>query len=189
MSSPHCVHLYAVHTFHITILLFRENRNEDVPGGEKNIPEPFESAYHSTSTAHQQYRDTLINSRNSFELTSGQLIQINDIVSPLVRHGQSVYPIVKTNQHSLPVSEPSIRRLIHCSELDIRLIDLPAAVRRKPATPSLPPVSKNGHLYQDYPTFIQSQDLPIVQMDCVEGCNTDSAAILTLHFICNCISH
>lgn len=32
MSSPHCVHLYAVHTFHITILLFGRNRNEDVPG-------------------------------------------------------------------------------------------------------------------------------------------------------------
>ena len=147
----------------------------------------FESAYYSASNAHQQYRDTLVNSRNGFDLTSEQLIQINDVVSPLVRRGQSIYHIVKTNQHSLPVSKSSIRRLIQSSELDIRPIDLPEAVkrkpRRKPVTHSLPPISKTGHLYQDFLAFIQSHDLPIVQMDCVEGCKTDSGAVLTLHFI------
>lgn len=147
----------------------------------------FESAYYSASNAHQQYRHTLVNSRNGFDLTSEQLIQINDVVSPLVRRGQSIYHIVKTNQHSLPVSESSIRRLIQSSELDIRPIDLPEAVkrkpRRKPVTHSLPPISKTGHLYQDFLAFIQSHDLPIVQMDCVEGCKTDSGAVLTLHFI------
>lgn len=59
----------------------------------------FESTYYDGSKAHQQYRDTLVNSRNGFDLTSQELLQINDIVFPLVRRGQSVYQIVKTNQH------------------------------------------------------------------------------------------
>lgn len=146
----------------------------------------FESAYYYGSKAHLQYRDTLVNSRSGFDLSAGELIQINDIVSPLVRRGQSIYHIVHTNQHSLPVSESSVRRLIHSCELDIRLLDLPDAIkrkpRRKPHSHSQPPASKSGHLYQDYLSFIRSHDIPVVQMDCVEGCRTDSRAVLSLHF-------
>lgn len=86
----------------------------------------------------------------------------------------------------LPVSESSVRLLIHSCELDIRLIDLPEAVkrkpRRKPVPSSLSPVSKTGHMYQDYLSFIQSHDIPVVQMDCIEGCQSDSGAVLSLHF-------
>lgn len=54
--------------------------------------------------------------------------------------------------------------------------------RRKPVPASLPPASKTGHLYQDYLSFIQSHDIPVVQMDCIEGCRSDSGAVLSLHF-------
>lgn len=147
----------------------------------------FERHLYCGKTAQQQYKDTLVNSRNGFDLTAGELEKINSIVSPLVRRGQSVYHIVKTNQEDLPVSESSIRRLINNCELDIRLIDLPEAVKRKPRRKNLPQskpsVSKTGHLYQDYLVFIQNNDVPIVQMDCVEGLQTDTGAILSLHFV------
>lgn len=147
----------------------------------------FQQRFYCGKTAQDEYRDTLVNSRNGFDLTAEQLEAVDSLVSPLVRKGQSIYHIVKSNQDALPVSESTIRRLIGSCELDVRLIDLPEAVkrkpRRKPQSHPTPPVSKTGHLYQDYLCFIQSNDIPAVQMDCVEGIISDHGAILSLHFV------
>lgn len=147
----------------------------------------LQQRYYSGLSAQQQYRDTLINSRNGFDLTAQELSTINSIVSPLVSRGQSIYHIVQSNRDSLPVSESTLRRLIGNCELDIRPIDLPEAVKRKPRHKSsshpIPPVSKAGHLYADYLSYIQTHDIPVVQMDCIEGIQTDSCAVLSLHFV------
>lgn len=146
----------------------------------------FQQRFYSAQTAQKQYRDTLINSRNGFDLTAGQLQDIDSMVSPLVRKGQSIYHIVNSNRDFLPVSESTLRRLVKNCELDVRMVDLPEAVKRKPRQkPHIhpdPPPSKTGHLYQDYLNFIRHNDIPTVQMDCVEGSAPDHGAILSLHF-------
>lgn len=146
----------------------------------------FEQFFYSSETAHTEYRKQLSDSRNGFDLTGEQLDRIDRIVSPLVKRGQSVYHIVQTNKDELSVSESSIRRLIKASELEVRDIDLREAVRRRPRRRKQrhpePPVSKSGHLYNDYLEYIKNLDIPAVQMDCVEGKQGDRHAILTLHF-------
>lgn len=147
----------------------------------------FEKHLYDGKTADREYRSTLVTSRDGFDLTAGEFQKINDIVSPLVKKGQSIYHIVSTNRESLPVSESTVRRLLNSSELDICRLDLPEAVKRRPRkktrTQSAPPVSKEGHLYKDYLAYIQYDDIPTVQMDCVEGMQDDRAVILTLHFV------
>lgn len=147
----------------------------------------FEKHLYDGKTADKEYRATLTSSRDGFDLTASEFRQINDIVTPLVKKGQSVYHIVQTNKEALPVSESTIRRLIGGNELDICRIDLPEAVKRRPRKKThiqpQPPVSKNGHLYKDYLAYIQHNDTPAVQMDCVEGRQDDRSAILTLHFV------
>lgn len=147
----------------------------------------FEKRLYDAKAADREYRSTLVSSRDGFDLTAGDFQKINDIVVPLVKKGQSVYHIVQTNRDILPVSESTIRRLIVTNELDICRIDLPEAVKRRPRkkkrTQSEPPVSKEGHLYKDYLAYIQYNDIPTVQMDCVEGTQEDRAVILTLHFV------
>lgn len=147
----------------------------------------FEQRLYCAQTAQEQYRDTLVNSRNGFDLTAGQLRDIDSLVSPLVRRGQSIYHIVNSNRDSLPVSESTLRRLVRGCELDVRPIDLPEAVkrkpRRKPHTHPDPPVSKTGRLHRDYLRFVRYNDVPTVQMDCVEGSASDHGAILSLHFV------
>lgn len=143
--------------------------------------------FYNAKKAHQAYQRLLSSSRDGFDLTAQQFNDINDIVSPLVRRGQSIYHIVRTNRSSLPVSESTIRRLISSCETDVRLIDLPEAVKRRPrkkprTLPKAAPLSKDGHLYSDFIEFISSNDLPIVQMDCLEGIKDDDEALLTLHF-------
>lgn len=143
--------------------------------------------YHA-KTAHSEYRDTLVHSRDGFDLTAAQFQEINDVVSPLVKRGQSIYHIVQSNNSLLPVSESTVRRLISASEMDVGLIDLPEAVKRKPrkkkkTSSSLPPKSKTGHLYPDFLAYMSKHDVPFVQMDCVEGKKCDPEALLTLHFV------
>lgn len=129
----------------------------------------------------------MVSSRDGFDLTAGDFQKINDIISPLVKKGQSVYHIVQTNRDMLPVSESTISRLIGANELDICRIDLPQAVKRRPRKKKRsqpgPHVSKAGHLYKDYLAYIQYNDTHTVQMDCVEGTQEDRAVILTLHFV------
>lgn len=147
----------------------------------------FEKSIYDGKTADREYRASLVNSRNGFDLTAEQFLLVDDVVSPLIKKGQSIYHIAQTNRDILPVSESTLRRLIGCGELDARNIDLPETVKRKPRrkpqkqTPA--PVSKSGHLYKDYLDYIRSHDTPTVQMDCVEGVQGDSAAVLTLHFV------
>lgn len=147
----------------------------------------FEQRLYHGQDAHKQYLDTLVHSRDGFDLTAGQFQEINSLVSPLVRRGQSIYHIVKTNSDSLPVSESTIRRLLHSCELDARLIDLPESVKRRPRKArkprTAPHASKDGHLFSDYLLFLQNHDLPTVQMDCIEGCSSDETAVLSLHFV------
>lgn len=146
----------------------------------------MEQHLYSADVAQQEYRDTLVNSRNGFDLTGEQLDRIDRTITPLVKKGQSIYHIVQTNQEELSVSESSIRRLIKASELEVRDIDLRDAVRRRPRKKKkehpLPPVNKTGHLYKDYLEYIGQNDVPVVQMDCVEGKKEDHSVLLTLHF-------
>lgn len=146
----------------------------------------FEQFFYSAETAQKEYKGLLSDSRSGFDLTGEQLDNIDSIVSPLIKKGQSVYHIVQTNKDGLAVSESSVRRLISASELEVRDIDLREAVKRRPRkkkkTHADAPVSKTGHLYSDYQEYIKKHDVSAVQMDCVEGRQGDSHALLTLHF-------
>lgn len=146
----------------------------------------YERHIYEAKKAEKEYRKTLVDTRSGFDLTCEDLIRIDELVSPLVRRGQSIYHIVKSNSNNLTVSESTLRRLIAASELDARNIDLPEAVKRKQrqkkTKPSMPPVSKTGHLYTDYLKYIHSHDVCVVQMDCIEGRRDEPAALLTLHF-------
>ena len=58
-------------------------------------------------------------------------------------------------------------------EMDAGIIDLPQAVKRRKrkvrTAPKLKSVRKIGHLYSDFRKYISENDVPVVQMDCVEG--------------------
>ena len=145
----------------------------------------FTKRRYIAAKAEKEYRNTLINSRNGFDLTGEQLIEINDTVSPLIKKGQSLYHIAQSN--NLPVSESTLRRLVGACELDARNIDLRNTVKRRvrhvrPRNYKVMSVIKDGHKYSDFLEYIKDNPVSIVQMDCVEGKSSDKAALLTLYF-------
>ena len=130
-------------------------------------------------------------SKKGKHLTYGKRCKIETIngqVSPLIRKGQSPYHIKQTLGNRLSISESTLRRMINGNELDVRAIDLREAVRRKSRKKrqmnnELQSSSKAGHLYEDYPEYISGNDCSIVEMDCAEGKQEDTCAILTLHLV------
>ncbi len=154
----------------------------------------FERHIYRASHADKEYRHTLVERRNGFDLTLGQLEDINSKVTPLVLQGLSPYHIKQTLGEHLTISESTLRRLITGCELDARNVDLREQVRRKQRTSRPRPMNrelvikaKEGHLYSDYLSYMEEHDTNVVQMDCVEGIKEDRAALLTLHFPSFCM--
>ncbi len=153
-----------------------------------NVGCSYEQRIYSAKKAQNFYRDLLVNRRNGFDLTGAELTAINDLASPLLKNGLSVYHVSQTLGNRLPCSETTLRRLIAACELDAKNIDLRQTVSRKVRTKprhmhnELPTISKLGHTYKDYLAVRDDYGNSIVQMDCVEGIKTDKAVLLTLHF-------
>lgn len=141
--------------------------------------------FYDAELANKAYKEKLSNTRNGFDLTYEDFVRIDTIVSPLVKRGQSLYHIVKSNAEQLRISESTLRRLIDAKEMSVINLDLPEKVkrkqRRKRKPVKTPPVIKTGHLYKDYIEYLENNDTFITEMDCVEGKKEDEKAILTLH--------
>ena len=138
--------------------------------------------------AHSRYRETLIERRSGFDLTLGELIDIDNTVSPLIKKGQSPYHIMQNNL--LPVSLSTLYRIVDSGELEAGNIDLKQKVRRKPRkTPrhgekvaKKVQEAKVGHMYGDFLKYMAENDTFHVEMDCVLGKKGESPAVLTIHF-------
>lgn len=149
----------------------------------------FEKKLYKADVAENEYREMLVGRRNGFDLTGEEIEEINNLVSPLIRKGQSPYHIKQALNEKLIISEATLRRMINGNELDARAIDLREAVKRKPRKrrdtmhKELSSPSKVGRLYEDFQEYITEHDVGIVEMDCVEGKQEDLCAILTLHFV------
>jgi len=148
----------------------------------------YEHKIYEPSKANKQYKETLTNCRNGYDCTAEEIIAIDETVSPLIKKGQSIYHIMRAHKEDIPISESTLRRMIHDCELDARNIDMRSVVQRKVRKHNdnsykKSVLSKKGHLYEDYLDYINKHDdVMTVQMDCVEGSKDSSTVLLTLHY-------
>jgi len=130
----------------------------------------------------------LVNSRKGRNITEEHLRKIDEIVSPLLKKGQSVYHVAQTHGHELGISESTLRRMVNDCDIGARNIDLRNTVQRKVRRRRTDngyktmKTVKEGHKYEDYLRYISGHDVATVQMDCVEGRKDESPVLLTLHF-------
>jgi IS30 family transposase len=142
--------------------------------------------FYINKKAHEAYRETLIESRVGANITEGELLALDEMVSPLIMRGQSVHHIVTSNPDDFNVSEKSIYRYVDGGLLTARNIDMPRVCRMKPRK-TKPVVHKVdgscriGRTYTDYEAFIKENPLPVVEMDSVIG-RAGGKALLTLMF-------
>jgi len=140
--------------------------------------------------ADREYEKTLSTSRQGISLNQNELTKLNDIVSPLLKNGQSVRFVCSHKSDELMVSDKTIYKYVSEGLLDANKFDLKRSVQRKTRKKAGPPMlvdkkCRKGRIYDDYKKYLQENtDTSVVEMDTVEG-TKGGKVILTLLFT-NC---
>lgn len=114
-------------------------------------------------------------SRSGLNLTQDELREINDLLSPLLKRGQSIHHIFASQPDLLPICEKQAYNLIRNGLLDARPIDTPRMVRFKPrdkksSDPKVDKKCRIGRSYQDYLNYMESNpDETVLEGDSVIG--------------------
>ena len=128
--------------------------------------------YYRALPSFNAYKTVLSESRQGINLTDLELSNLDKIVSPLIKNGQSISHIHKTND--LPCSRATLYNYVSKNCFSARNIDLPRLVKmKKRKQRRIEPKATNARTnrtYEDFQKYIELHpDLPIVEMDTVEG--------------------
>jgi len=146
----------------------------------------FDKFYYRASSAHKSYLADLKESRQGINLEPWELDDLDHLVSPLIRKGQSISHIYAGHAHEIPCSSRTLyqyisQRLFSVTDLDLRR----KVTYRKRKTPSHSPSDcrcRQGRTYEDFIRFTgENPDAGIAEMDTVEGKKGDSKVLLTLY--------
>lgn len=134
----------------------------------------LEKRFYYASDAQKEYELVLSESRSGISLSEAELLHLEEIVSPLIRKKQSPHHICVTNKDSLMVSERTIYRLIDSRILSAMNMDLPRKVRfsarNNKVHLKVDKACRIGRTFECFNTYLSEHpDLPIVQLDSVEG--------------------
>ena len=137
--------------------------------------------------AQKAYETNRSDSRTGVDLTPEELQRLDDIITPLIRQGQSIHQICVNNADDIMCDERSIYNYVDAGVLSVGNIDLPRKVRyrkrRKKKTVHIDKLCHVGRTYEDFRKFMEANpDLSVVEMDSVEGTRDSLKVLLTLFF-------
>lgn len=141
---------------------------------------------YEAKAAQKEYEAVRSESRQGFAVSPNELQRIDEIISPLIKKGQSVHHICASNANEIMLDEKTVYNYIDAGLLSVGNLDLPRKVRYRARKRKKPlRVDKQCHVgrsYEDYLAFIaENPDIPVVQMDSVEG-RKGGKVLLTLFF-------
>ena len=131
--------------------------------------------------------DSLVHLNVRFS-TEAELKQMDDIVSPLLKKGQSLHHIALHHADELMKCERTLYSYINNGMFTARNIDMPRTIRMRPrkSLSKILKVDKSCRIGRDWKCFQdyckEHPDLPVRQMDSVEGIK-GGAVLLTIHFV------
>jgi IS30 family transposase len=143
--------------------------------------------YYIHNPAHKNYRDILVDSREGANITEGELLGLDALVSPLVRRGQSVHHILTNNPDRFDLNEKTVYRYIAAGLLSAKNGDMPRVCMlkprsRKPVEHKIDTRCRIGRTHADFQAFVAaSPDTRVVEMDSVIG-RVGGKVLLTLMF-------
>ena len=148
----------------------------------------MEKKIYSSKYADDCYRETLSSCREGINQTPESIQKMSDILTPLIKKGQSVSHIYAAHAEELGCSKRTVYTYIDSGIFEVRNIDLRRKVKYKKRKEPTSTSAKNrayriGHNYEDFQKLIEkSPDANIVEMDCVEGNAEGHKVFLTLTF-------
>lgn len=148
----------------------------------------MEKKIYSSKYADDCYRNTLSSSREGINQTPESIQQMNDILSPLIKKGQSIAHIYATHAEELHCSRRTVYEYINAGIFDVKNIDLRRKVRYKKRKKSTETSLDNrsyrqGHTYAEFRELVESgYSGNIVEMDTVEGKKGTKPCLMTMLF-------
>ena len=148
--------------------------------------------YYRATTANRNYRTVLVESREGINTTEENLKVLDEIVSPLIKQGQSPAMILM-NHPELGVSEKTIYNYIERGYMSVINLDLQRKVKYKLRHCHKSEINDKGifegRTYKDFQDLlVRHPDTPVVEMDTVLGCKGSKKVFLTLYFrSCKCL--
>lgn len=126
-------------------------------------------------------------SRSGFALSETELDHLDQIVSPLLRNGQSLHHIALHHQDETMVSERTLYTYVNNGLFSARNLDMPRTVRMRPRkgkkkSLKVDKACRIGRSYEDFQLFVNESTYPVREIDSVEGVK-GSAVLLTIHFV------
>jgi len=143
-------------------------------GCDKRARCPMDKYLYHAARANSKYREMLVSCREGINLEETERNFIGEIISPLLKQGQSVYQIL-ANHPELQLSNRTLYRYIETGvfkRFGVDNFSLKEQVSRKQFKEKYKkrkePANYNGHRYSDYLEFIQQNpDVSTVEMDTV----------------------
>lgn len=143
--------------------------------------------HYDAGDAHNAYRVRLKESRQGVCVTQEELEQMNELITPLVKQGQSFEVIWKNHSDELPVCLRTGYNYQEAELFSTANIELPRKVRirqsKKKDAPKRDRVDRTGRTYDDFQALPLSDQVRVVQGDSVEGYEHNSQDILSLHIV------
>jgi len=148
----------------------------------------LEKAYYRSHRAQKEYSLLLSESRSGFAISQEELKQLDKVVSPLLRKGQSLHHISLNHADEVMKSERTLYTYVNNGLISARNLDMPRTVRMRPRKTKskalkVDKTCRIGRTYPEYIAFLdKNPDISTVQLDSVEGIK-GSSVLLTVHFV------
>lgn len=136
--------------------------------------------------ANDSYKELISSCRQGISLTEEEIYNINNVIAPLVKKGQTTNHLYINHPEVLNFSKVSFYNYINAGVFEFGPLDFPRIVKHKKRKNKKRRTRQEreiliGRKYNDFIEFTsKNPDLNIVEMDTVEGLKTDSKCILTL---------
>ncbi len=148
----------------------------------------LEKSFYRANRAQKEYELTMSESRSGVDISEEDLSHLNDVVTPLLRQGQSIHHIALNHKDELMKSERTLYKYVNIGLLDARNLDMPRTVRMRPRKSASRPLKVDkscriGRSYQDFFTFLkENPHTSYREIDSVEGVK-GGKVLLTILFI------
>lgn len=136
--------------------------------------------------ADDSYRELKSDSRKGINLTPEEVYNINQIITPLIKKGQTINHLYINHPELLDFSKPSFYNYVNNGIFSFKPIDFPRIVKYKKRKNNKRRTRKEreiriGRTYDDFINYISNNpDINIVEMDTVEGLKEEDDCFLTL---------
>jgi len=148
----------------------------------------LEKRFYRAKYAQNEYEVTRSESRSGINLTEDELAQLDSVISPLIRNGQSIHHILAHNQDRINCCEKTAYLYADSGLFSAKNIDMPRKVRLKPRKnkSKMLKVDKSCRIdrtFEDFKRFHEENpSIPVTELDTVEG-KKGGAVLLTIHFV------